>query len=167
MDATDRDPAAGAAGIPVGAPAPDFTLRDQFGQEISLASYRGKKAVALVFYPFAFSGVCTGELGAIRARLDELLTFDTEVLAISCDPIYALRTFSDTDGLNFELLSDFWPHGAVSRSYGVLDEESGCPERSSYVIDKDGQIVWSVHHPKAAARDLDDLVAALHAAAGE
>ncbi|GAA4822422.1 peroxiredoxin [Nocardioides caeni] len=164
-DASDPRPARGATGIPIGSTAPDFTLRDQFGQDISLASYRGKKAVALVFYPYAFSGVCTGEMGAIRARLDELLTFDTEVLALSCDPVYALRAFSDADGLNFELLSDFWPHGEVARAYGVLDERSGCPERSSYVIDKEGRISWAVHHPKADARDVDELVVALHAAA--
>lgn len=154
-----------ATGIELGGPAPDFTLRDQFGQDVSLSSYRGAKAVALVFYPYAFSGVCTGEMGGIRARLDEFLTFDTEVLAISCDPVYALRAFSDADGLNFALLSDFWPHGEVSRAYGVLDERAGCPERSSYVIDKEGRLTWAVHHPKAAARSLDDLVHALRDAA--
>ena len=127
-------------GLELGGPAPDFTLRDQFGQDVTLSSYRGTKAVAIFFYPYAFSGVCTGELGRIRQRLDELMTFDTEVLAISCDPIYALRAFADTDGLNFGLLSDFWPHGATASAYGVLDERSGCPRRSTYVIDREGTI---------------------------
>lgn len=154
-----------AQGIALGGQAPDFTLRDQFGQDISLASYRGKKAVALVFYPYAFSGVCTGEMGGIRARLDELLTFDSEVLAISCDPVYALRAFSDADGLNFELLSDFWPHGRVAEAYGVFDAAAGCPERSSYVVDKAGRLTWAVHHAKSEARDLDELVEALRRAA--
>lgn len=157
-------PARAAAGIELGRPAPDFTLRDQFGQDVTLSSYRGRKAVALVFYPYAFSGVCTGEMGGIRARLDEFLTYDTEVLALSCDPVYALRAFSDSDGLNFALLSDFWPHGQVARDYGVFDERSGCPERSSYVVGKDGRLTWAVHHPKPAARSLDDLLVALHAA---
>lgn len=162
------DGALGAAkGIAVGGLAPEFTLRDQFGQDISLASYRGKKAVALVFYPYAFSGVCTGEMGVIRSRLDEFLTFDTELVAISCDPVYALRAFSDADGLNFGLLSDFWPHGDVARAYGVFDEESGCPERSSYVVDKAGRLTWAVHHRKPDARNLDELLIALRAAAGE
>lgn len=164
--AVDGAPSA-AKGIAIGGLAPEFTLRDQFGQDISLASYRGKKAVALVFYPYAFSGVCTGEMGVIRSRLDEFLTFDTEVVAISCDPVYALRAFSDADGLNFGLLSDFWPHGEVSRAYGVFDEESGCPERSSYVVDKTGRLTWAVHHRKPDARNLDELVIALRAAAGE
>ena len=153
------------SGLLIGGPAPDFTLRDQFGQDVTLSSYRGTKAVAIFFYPYAFSGVCTGEMAGIRDRLADFLTFDTEVLAISCDPVYALRAFSDADGLNFALLSDFWPHGEVSRAYGVLDERAGCPERSSYVIDKEGRLTWAVHHPKAAARSLDDLVHALRDAA--
>jgi mycoredoxin-dependent peroxiredoxin len=155
-----------AAGIAIGDPAPDFTLRDQFGQDIALSSYRGSKAVALVFYPYAFSGVCTGEMSGIRARLDEFLTFDTEVLAISCDPVYALRAFSDSDGLNFPLLSDFWPHGEVARAYGVFDESAGCPERSSYVIGKDGRVAWAVHHEKAEGRDLQAHLDQLRIAAG-
>jgi peroxiredoxin len=153
-----------ATGIALGQSAPDFTLRDQFGQDTTLSSFRGVKAVALVFYPFAFSGVCTGEMSGLRSRLDEFLTFDTEVLAISCDPVYALRAFSDADGLNFPLLSDFWPHGEVARAYGVFDERGGSAERSSYVIDRDGRVAWSVHHPKSAARSMDELLEALRAA---
>jgi peroxiredoxin len=144
------------SGLPTGAPAPDFTLRDQFGQDVTLSSFRGRKAVAILFYPFAFSGVCTGEMSGIRERLDEFLTFDTEVLGISCDPMFAQRAFADQDGLNFPLLSDFWPHGEVATAYGVLDEEKGCPRRSSYVVDREGVVRWSVHNAGAQARDLDE-----------
>lgn len=149
----------------VGDVAPDFTLRDQFGQDITLSDFRGRKAVALFFYPFAFSGVCTGELGAIRDRLAEFLTFDTEVLAISCDPTYAVRAFSDADGLNFTLLSDFWPHGEVARAYGVFDDEKGCPQRSTYVLAKDGTVAWSVHNEMPHGRDLDEHLRQLQALA--
>ena len=152
-------------GLAVGTPAPDFLLRDQFGQDVSLSSYRGRKAVVIVFYPYAFSGVCTGEMAAIRDRLAEFMTFDTEVLAISCDPVYALRAFADQDGLNFPLLSDFWPHGEVTRAYGVFDEKKGCPERSSYVIDRDGIVRWAVHNAKPEGRDLDEHLKQLHALA--
>lgn len=145
--------------IAVGEVAPDFTLRDQFGQDISLSSYRGKKSVLLFFYPFAFSGVCTGELGAVRDRLDEFLTFDSELLAISCDPTYALRAFADHDGLNFPLLSDYWPHGAVTSAYGVFDEDRGAPRRSSFLIDLDGVVRWSVHNDRHEGRDLDEHLA--------
>ena len=146
--------------------APEFTLRDQFGQDVSLSSYRGSKAVALIFYPFAFSGVCTGELAGVRDRLEAFMTFDSEVLAVSCDPVYAQRAFADAQGLNFPLLSDYWPHGAVASSYGVFNDDKGCPTRSSFVIDRDGRIAWSVHNEPAAARDLDEHLRQLEAAAG-
>jgi peroxiredoxin len=147
------------AGIALGGPAPDFTLRDQFGQDVTLSSYRDSKAVLILFYPYAFSGVCTGEMSQVRTRLDEFLTFDTEVLAISCDPMFALRAFADADGLTFPLLSDFWPHGEVARAYG-------CARRSSYVVDKDGNIAWAVHNDPPEGRDLDEHLARLQAAAG-
>ncbi len=142
--------------LQLGDPAPDFTLRDQFGQDVSLASFRGRKAVALFFYPYAFSGVCTGEMAGIRDRLDEFLTFDTEVLAISCDPMHSLRAFADQDGLNFPLLSDFWPHGEVCRAYGVFNEARGCPQRSSYILDKAGDVRWAVHNALPEGRDLGE-----------
>jgi peroxiredoxin len=150
-------------GLRIGGPAPDFTLRDQFGQDVTLSSYRGRKAVAILFYPYAFSGVCTGELTAVRDRLADFVTFDSEVLAISCDPLYALRAFADTDGLNFPLLSDFWPHGEVTRAYDVLDEARGAPRRSSYVIDRQGTVRWSVHNAMPEGRDLDEHLRQLHA----
>ena len=100
----------------------------------------------ILFYPYAFSGVCTGEMAGIRERLDEFLTFDTEVLAISCDPVYSLRAFADAEGLNFPLLSDFWPHGEVTRSFEVFDDVKGTPRRSSYVIDREGMLAWAVHN---------------------
>jgi mycoredoxin-dependent peroxiredoxin len=154
-----------SVGLALGQPAPDFTLRDQFGQDVTLSSFRGGKAVALVFYPYAFSGVCTSEMAGIRDRLEEFLTFDTEVLAISCDPVYSLRAFADADGLNFPLLSDFWPHGEVTRAYGVFDEPRGCPRRSSYAVDKDGVVRWAVHNEGGRERDLGEHLEQLSALA--
>jgi peroxiredoxin len=152
-------------GLELGGPAPDFTLRDQFGQDVTLSSFRGSKAVAIFFYPYAFSGVCAGEMAGIRTRLDEFLTFDTEILAISCDPVYTLRAFADSDGLNFPLLSDFWPHGAVSTAYDVFDEVKGCPRRSSYVIDREGVVRWAVHNAMPEGRDLEEHLRQLRALA--
>jgi peroxiredoxin len=151
------------SGLELGGPAPDFTLRDQFGQDVTLSSFRGRKAVALLFYPFAFSGVCTGELSGVRDRLDEFLTFETEVLAISCDPVYSLRAFADAEGLNFPLLSDFWPHGAVASAYDVFDESKGRARRSSYVVDREGRVRWAVHNAMPEGRDLDEHLAQLRA----
>ena len=145
-----------------GSPAPDFTLRDQFGQDVRLSSFVGQKAVALIFFPWAFSNVCTSEMNGIRDRLDEFLTFDTEVLAISTDPTYSLRVFADTDGLNFPLLSDFWPHGKVAAAYGVFDDDLGVARRSSFVLDKEGIVRWVVHNQLPDSRDLGDHLAHLH-----
>jgi len=149
-------------GLVVGAPAPDFALRDQFGQDVVLSSYAGRKAVLLVFFPWAFSHVCTSEMAGIRDRLDEFMTFDTEVFAISTDPTYSLRVFADQDGLNFPLLSDFWPHGTVARAYGVFDPERGVARRSSFVIDRGGVVRWTVHNQLPDGRDLDEHLARLH-----
>ena len=149
------------SGISIGGAAPDFTLRDQFGQDVTLSSFVGSKAVALFFYPYAFSGVCSGELAGIRSRIADFLTFDTEVLAISCDPTYSLRSFADSDGLNFPLLSDFWPHGEVTQRYDVFDDAKGRPRRSSYVVDTDGIVRWSVHNASPNGRDFDEHVRVL------
>jgi peroxiredoxin len=137
-----------------GQPAPDFALRDQHGQKVTLSSFRGEKAVVLMFYPFAFSRVCTGELCDIRDNLPRLVSDEVALLALSCDPTYALRVFSEQDRLEFPLLSDFWPHGAVSAAYGVFDEKRGCSARSTFIVDKQGTLRWSVHNAMPDARDL-------------
>ncbi|RNL78921.1 peroxiredoxin [Nocardioides marmorisolisilvae] len=141
--------------LQVGDHAPDFALRDQHGAEFKLSSVLGEKAVLLVFFPFAFSGVCTGELTGFRDRLGEFETDDTTLVAISCDSVYTQRAVADRDGLFFPLLADYWPHGEVASAYGVFDAEQGCPTRSSFVVDKAGRIAWSVHNQMGEARDLD------------
>ena len=140
--------------LEIGQEAPDFTLRDQHGQEVTLSSFRGEKAVVVMFYPYAFSSVCTGELCAVR---DDLPTFESDavqVLALSCDPMFSLRAFAEQDGLTFPLLSDFWPHGATATAYGVFNAERGCADRSTFIVDKEGVLRWSVHNAMPAARDL-------------
>jgi mycoredoxin-dependent peroxiredoxin len=141
--------------LEIGDPAPDFRLRDQHGQDVRLSAYAGQKAVLLVFYPYAFSGVCTGELTGFRDRLGEFETADSTLMGISCDPMYTQRAFADRDGIFFPLLADFWPHGAVASAYGVLDESEGCASRSSFVVGKDGLVHWALHSERGDARDLD------------
>ncbi len=142
--------------LEIGSRAPDLILPDQHGAEFSLASLRGHKAVLLVFYPFAFSGVCNGELTGFRDHLEKFETEHTTIAAISCDPMFSLRAYADRDALFFPLLSDFWPHGEVSRTFGVFDEQMGCSTRSSYVIDAEGVVRWALHSPMGVARDLDE-----------
>jgi len=142
--------------VEVGQSAPEFTLKDQHGQDVTLSSFAGHKAVVLVFYPFAFSGTCSSELRALR---DELATFsndDVALLAVSCDSMYALRVFAERDGLTYPLLSDFWPHGAVARAYGVFDERRGCAIRGTFVIDRAGTVRWKVENGLPDARDVAD-----------
>ncbi len=147
--------------LSIGDAAPDFTLRDQHGQEFTLSSFAGRKAVMIVFYPFAFSGVCTGELTGLRDRLGDFEGDDRTLVAISCDPIYTQRAVADRDGIFFPLLSDYWPHGATTQEYGVFDDISGAPKRSSFAVDKEGRIGWMVHNATGEPRDLDEHAAAL------
>ena len=105
----------------------------------------------VAFYPYAFSGVCTGELTGFRDRLGDFETDGSTLLTISCDPIYTQRALADRDGIFFPLLSDFWPHGAVSAAYGVFDATQGCAERSSFVIDPAGVVRWALHNERGLA----------------
>jgi peroxiredoxin (alkyl hydroperoxide reductase subunit C) len=147
--------------LEVGATAPDFTLPDQNGVETTLSAFRGSKNVLLVFYPFAFSGICTGELHAIRDDLGAFVGDDVQVLAISCDPVFSLRGWADLEGYFFPLLSDFWPHGEVSRAYGVFHEAGGNATRGTFLIDTEGVIRWTLHNPPGEGRDFGEYRAAL------
>jgi peroxiredoxin len=148
-------------GPEVGDVAPDFTLRDQHGQEQSLAQRRGTRNLLLVFYPFAFTGVCTGEVHALSDAASRWAELGTDVLAISCDPLPSLRVFSDRERLELTLLSDFWPHGDVARAYGAFNSDIGAAGRSSFVIDREGIVRWTVSNHIPDARDLDSYITAL------
>ena len=147
--------------LPVGVLAPEFTLKDQNGQDFSLSDFRGHKNVVLVFYPFAFSGICTGELCEIRDNLGAFVSDDVQVLAISCDHMFSQRAWADKEGYFFPLLSDFWPHGGVAQSFGVLDERAGAAVRGTFLIDTEGVIRWSLVNEIGQARDFDGYHRAL------
>ncbi|MFF8903931.1 peroxiredoxin [Streptomyces olivaceoviridis] len=147
--------------IQVGDKAPDFELKDNHGRTVKLSDFRGAKNVVLLFYPFAFTGVCTGELCELRDNLPKFEDRDTQLLAVSNDSIHTLRVFAEQEGLEYPLLSDFWPHGNVSRAYGVFDEDKGCAVRGTFVIDKEGVVRWTVVNGLPDARDLNDYVKAL------
>jgi peroxiredoxin len=149
--------------IEVGDTAPDFTLVNQHGQPVSLSGFRGAKNVVLVFYPFAFTGVCTGELCALRDALPQFENDGVQLLAVSCDSVHTLRVFSHQEGLEYPLLSDFWPHGEVSRAYGVFAEDKGCALRGTFVIDKQGTVRWTIVNGLPDARELQEYAKALQA----
>lgn len=145
----------------VGDLAPDFTLVDQHGVDVSLSSVRGDRFAVVVFYPFAFSGICTGELRAIRDGLEDFQDGDIQVFAVSCDSMYSLRAWADAEGHFFPLLSDFWPHGAVTREWGVFNDDQGAALRATFLIDLDGVVVWSEVNGPGEGRDFADYRRAL------
>lgn len=127
--------------IEPGQPAPAFSLSDQDGTTVSLADFAGSKAVALVFYPFTFTGVCQGELCQLRDDIGTYESADVQVLAVSCDSVPTQKVWAEQQGWNFPVLSDFWPHGEVARAYGVFNEDLGCANRGTFLIDADGTVV--------------------------
>lgn len=139
--------------VDIGDTAPDFELRDQHGAPVRLSDFRGRSNVVLVFYPFAFTGVCTGELCTIREELPAFESDGAQVLTVSVDSMFAHRVFAEREGLEYPLLSDFWPHGEVARAYGVFDEELGAATRGTFIIDKDGVVRWKVVNAIPDARD--------------
>ena len=147
-----------------GRPAPEFALKDQHGSVVRLSEFRGVSHVALVFYPFAFSGTCTGELCEIRDNLGVFSDADVQVIGISCDPVHALRVWSESERYEFPLLSDFWPHGEVAKAYGVFDDRFGFAGRGTFLIDTEGTVRWSVLNGPGEARsfaEYKEAVAAL------
>ena len=140
--------------VEVGEQAPDFELKDQHGTPVRLSSFQGTKNVVIVFYPLAFSGVCSGELSALRDDFPEITREDVELLTISVDSTFVLRTWADRDNFDFSLLSDFWPHGGIAKLYGVFDEDKGVATRGTFIIDKAGVIRWKVVNPIPQARDI-------------
>jgi peroxiredoxin len=149
---TDTTPAPSAP-LDVGALAPDFSLRNQYGETVSLSDFRGSKHVVLVFFPFAFSGICTGEFREIRDHLEDFEGDDVQVFGISCDPMESLRAWADAEGYFFPLLSDFWPHGETSRAYGVFWEQTGFAIRGTFLVDRDGVIRWTLINGPGEPRD--------------
>jgi mycoredoxin-dependent peroxiredoxin len=147
--------------VEVGDKAPDFELKDQHGATVKLSSFAGQKNVVLVFYPLAFSGVCTGELCAMRDEFPEVSRDDVELLTASVDSTFTHRAWADAEHFQFELLSDFWPHGAVAKAYGVFDENLGIATRGTFIIDKNGVVRWKVVNPVPQARDIAEYQKAL------
>lgn len=145
--------------VKIGDQAPDFSLRDQNGRTVALSDLSGAP-VLMVFFPFAFSRVCGGELGALRDE-PALRSGGLQLLAISCDAMFSLRSMAEADKLDFPVLSDFWPHGQVAQAYGVLDTEAGCARRSSSLLDGDRHLRWTVHGSSGEPRSVESYLRAV------
>lgn len=147
--------------LAIGTAAPDFTLKDQAGNDVTLSTFRGQPVV-VSFYPFAFSGLCTDEMCTVRDDEAMFAAAGVQVLAISCDSIYTLDAWAKARNFPYPMLSDHWPHGEVARAYGVFDEAAGCTNRCSFVIDAKGTIVAVLETPnRGVVRTHEDYEAAL------
>jgi peroxiredoxin len=139
--------------VEVGTQAPDFTTRNAYGEEVTLSRFRDEKAVLLVFYPFAFSGICTSELCQVREDLPRFQNDAVQILAISTDPVYTLKAFSKAEGYDFPLLTDFWPHGSIARQYGVFNDKLGFAVRGTFLIDTAGVVRFAEVNGPGEPRD--------------
>ena len=152
--------------LSVGDTAPDFELTDQHGRAIRLSDVIVGKPAVIAFVPAAFTGICTGEFCELRDNIELFSETSVQLHGISCDPKAALRVWGDHEGYDFPLLSDFWPHGAVSRAYGVFNDDTGYPNRGTFVVDRTGIIRFAEMKQPGEARDQrlwTDALAALQA----
>ena len=139
--------------ITVGDKAPAFSTKDQHNQDVALSDFAGKQSVLLVFYPFAFSGICTGELTAVRDDLASFQNDKVQVLPISVDHPFALKAYAEKEGYDFPLLADFWPHGGIAQQYGVFNDKAGFSLRGTFLIDQDGVVQYASVNGPGEARD--------------
>jgi mycoredoxin-dependent peroxiredoxin len=149
--------------VEVGDKAPDFELINQHGETVKLSSFQGHKPVVLVFYPLSFSGTCTGELCELRDNFSAFESKDVELMAISVDSKFTQKIFAEKEGYKFQVLADFWPHGAVAQSYGVFKEDAGIAIRGTFLIDKEGVVRAKFVNGPGEARDLGSYKEALAA----
>lgn len=130
--------------IETGSEAPDFDLEVHKSHRVRLSDFRGKRNVLLVFHPFAWTPVCEEEALDLQANLPAFESSETEVILVSCDSAAARQAWRERLQLGYTLASDFWPHGKAAKAYGVFSEERGAPVRGTFLIDKDGTVVWSL-----------------------
>ena len=139
--------------IQVGEVAPDFTLSNQHGEELTLSELVAEGPVALVFFPLAFSGICTGELCELRDNLAVFNDAKVRLVGVSVDSVFSLKVWAEQEGYEFSILSDFWPHGAVAREYGAFVEERGIATRATVIVGEDRKVLASFETSPGEARD--------------
>lgn len=140
--------------------AADFSAANQHGESIRLSELR-PTPVLMVFFPYAFTGICTGELTAVQENLSRFAAHTVRVLGCSTDSMYALRTFADAERIGYDLITDHWPHGAIASAYGAFDANRGCAQRASFLIDAARIIRWSDRTELGQPRDVAAALAAV------
>ena len=139
--------------IETGTEAPDFDLEVDKSHRVRLSDFRGKRNVLLVFHPFAWTPVCEEEALDLQANLPAFESAETEVILVSCDSAPARQAWRERLQLGYTLAADFWPHGKAAKAYGVFDESKGAAVRGTFLIDKEGRVVWSLVNEAGTRRD--------------
>ncbi|WP_086847184.1 peroxiredoxin [Amycolatopsis kentuckyensis] len=152
--------------VEAGSAAPDFTLPDTGRAPVTLSELWRARPVLLVFYPFAFSHICEGEICQVRDELAGYTDENVQVVGVSVDTPFTLKAWADRQGLTFPLLSDFWPHGAVAQSYGVFNDQGGMANRGTFLIDGTGTVRFAEVVSPREARDQTRWKKAVAALAG-
>jgi mycoredoxin-dependent peroxiredoxin len=145
----------------IGAPAPEFSLKDQNQQEVKLSDFRGKKNVVLVFYPLDWSPVCTKEHTCFVNDMKQFDQLDAQVLGVSVDSVWSHKAYAEKMGIHYPLLADFQPRGAVGAEYGVYLEDKGITGRAISIIDKNGNLAWSKNYDIPVVPDVNEVAKAL------
>ena len=147
--------------LSVGQTAPDFTLKDQSQKEVKLSDFAGKKNVVLVFYPLDWSPTCTNEHACFVNDMKQFETLDAEVLGVSVDSVWSHKAYAEKMHINYSLLADFHPKGAMSEKYGVYLPEKGITGRSIFIVNKAGRVAWVKDYEIPVVPDIKEVAAAL------
>ena len=149
--------------IAVGQKAPDFTLQNQDKKEVKLSDFAGKKNVVLVWYPLDWSPTCTNEHACFVNEMKSFEPLDAEVLGVSVDSVWSHKAYADKMGIQYPLLADFHPRGAVAAKYGVYLEDKGITGRAISIIDRDGKLAWHKNYDIPVVPDINEVSKALAA----
>jgi len=144
--------------IQVGDSAPDFTLKDNRGNDVKLSDYRGKK-VLLSFHPLAWTGICADQMKSLEEKKDIFDGLNTVALGISIDSVPSKNAWAkELEIAETKLLSDFWPHGEVAQKYGVFIEEKGIAGRANIILDEDGMVIWMKKYDIPVLPDIEEVI---------
>ncbi|HTY81275.1 MAG TPA: redoxin domain-containing protein [Dehalococcoidales bacterium] len=153
--------------IAISEKAPDFTLKDQMGNDFTLSKQKGKR-VLLSFHPLAWTDVCRNQMLSLEANFQKFAEMYTVPVGISIDSVPSKKAWADDMGLkNLRILADFWPHGAVSKAYGLFRENAGTSMRANVLVDEKGKVTWVKVYDIPQLPDINEVLAAVKKLAGE
>jgi peroxiredoxin len=147
--------------LSVGTVAPDFSLKDQNQKDVKLSDYRGKKNVVMVFYPLDWSPICTNEHVCLVNDMKQFDKLDAQVLGLSVDSVWSHKAFAEKTGIQYPLLADFQPRGAVAEKFGVYLADKGITGRAIAIIDRKGNVAWFKNYDIPVVPDIKEVSDAL------